>query len=89
MEISRFKPSATNTSFELTGSKSEIKLMIKIDAFEGIITSDAALGHVEEMLSIHFEAEKNKKFVPSKVRAAIKRKSQTLSITIPLEKNIL
>lgn len=86
MEISRFKSSATNTSFELTGSKSEIKLMIKIDAFEG---SDAALGHVEEMLSIHFEAEKNKKFVPSKVRAAIKRKSQTLSITIPLEKNIL
>ncbi len=86
MEISRFKSSATNTSFELTGSKSEIKLMIKIDAFEG---SDAALGHVEEMLSIHFEAEKNKKFVPSKVKAAIKRKSQTLSITIPLEKNIL
>eukprot|EP01040_Poterioochromonas_malhamensis_P002225 gene2225-2367_t len=86
MEISRFKPSATNTSFELTGSKSEIKLMIKIDAFEG---SDTALGCVEEKLSIRFEAEKNKKFLPANVRAAIKRKAQTLSITIPLEKNIL
>lgn len=86
MEISRFKPSATNTSFELTGSKSEIKLMIKIDAFEG---SDTALGSVEEKLSIRFEAEKNKKFLPANVRAAIKRKAQTLSITIPLEKNIL
>lgn len=86
MAISRFKPSATNTSFELTGSKSEIKLMIKIDAFEG---SNTALGCVEEKLSIRFEAEKNKKFLPANVRAAIKRKAQTLSITIPLEKNIL